>query len=86
MTSAASWEARLPGRHVGRGQAPPQGMVLSRPSEGTEREDKERKTWSSLAAQQVKDPALSLLWHGLTPRPRNFPCHQAQPEKEEKED
>ena len=36
------------------------------------------RTWSSLVAQEVKDPALSLLWlrsllwHGFDPCPRNF--------------
>lgn len=31
---------------------------------------------SSLVAQQVKDPALSLLWHGLVPWPRE--CGHAE--------
>ena len=29
---------------------------------------------SSLVTQQVKDPALSLLWYGLDPWPGNFTC------------
>ena len=42
---------------------------------------------SSLVAQWVKDPALSLLWlwlqlwHGFDPWPRNFCMPQAQPER-----
>ena len=43
--------------------------------------------WSSLVVQQVKDPALSLLWlwsllwWGFNPRPRNFCTPQVQPRK-----
>ena len=29
------------------------------------------RLWSSLVAQQVEDPALSLLWCGFDPWPRN---------------
>ena len=39
------------------------------------------KVWSSLVAQQVKDLALSPLWHGFDPWPWNFCMPQAQPEK-----
>ena len=35
-------------------------------------------TWSSLAAQRVKDPALSLLWNGFDPWPENFRMPMAQ--------
>ena len=31
--------------------------------------------------QWVKDPALSLLWHGFSPQPRNFHMSQWQPKK-----
>ena len=31
-----------------------------------------REDWSSLVAQWVKDPALSLLWLRFDPWPRNF--------------
>ena len=34
---------------------------------------------SSLVAQQVKDPALSLPWLGFSPWPGNFSMPQAQP-------
>ena len=36
---------------------------------------------SSLVAQQVKGPALSLLWHGFIPWPRNFCMPWAGPKK-----
>ena len=35
-------------------------------------------------AQQVKDPALSVLWHEFDPWPGNFRMPQAQPEKKKK--
>ena len=35
-------------------------------------------------AQQVKDPALSLLWSTLDPWPRNFFMSQVQPKKKKK--
>ena len=41
------------------------------------------QSWSSLVAQQVKDLALSLLWHGFHPRPRYFHMPQLWPKKKE---
>ena len=35
------------------------------------------KGWSTLVAQWVKDSALSLLWLGFDPWPRNFRMLQA---------
>ena len=37
-------------------------------------------------AQQVKDLALSLLWHGFNPWPQNFPMPQAQGKKKKKDE
>ena len=48
---------------------------------------KNKKYWSSLLTQQVKDPALSLqwlrslLWRGFDPWPRNFRMPQAWPKQ-----
>ena len=48
------------------------------------------KSWSYLVAQWVKDPALSLqwlgslLWHGLSPWPRNIYIPRVQPKRGEK--
>ena len=39
---------------------------------------------SSLVAQQVKDPALSLLWHRFDPWPGNFRMLWAWPKKKKK--
>ena len=33
------------------------------------------QTRSSLVAQQVEDPVLSLPWHGFDPWAENFACH-----------
>ena len=35
--------------------------------------------WSSVMAQWVKDPALSVLWHGFYPWPTNFQMLHMQP-------
>ena len=35
--------------------------------------------WSSLAAQWLKDPALSLLWRRFSPWPENFCMLQVLP-------
>lgn len=43
-----------------------------------------RTVGSSLVAQHVKDPGLSLLWHGLDPWPWNFGMLQIWPEKNKK--
>ena len=43
------------------------------------RKKKKSISWSSLVAQQVKDPSLSLPWRGLDPPPRNFCVLQAWP-------
>ena len=37
--------------------------------------------WSSLVAYWAKDPALSLLWHGLIPGPGTSACHEHGQEK-----
>ena len=40
---------------------------------------------SFLVAQQLKDPAMWLLWQGrFNPRPRNFQKPQVQPKKKKK--
>ena len=39
---------------------------------------------SSLVAQHIKDPALSLPWHGFDPWPGNFSMPQMRPPKEQR--
>ena len=41
---------------------------------------------SSLAAQKVKDPALSLQWLGFNPWPGNFGMPWVQPKKGKKKE
>ena len=36
-------------------------------------------SWSSLVAQQMKDPVLALQWLGFDPWPWNFPMPQVWP-------
>ena len=43
------------------------------------KEEEESIYRSSLVAQKVKDLALSLLWHGFNPGPRNFHVLWEQP-------
>ena len=51
---------------------------------GVNKQNRNKRVRSSLVAQQVKDPALLLLWYRFYPWPRNFCMLWAWLEKKKK--